>query len=456
MAELILIENNKETKRFPLSQMVTTIGRAEEADIRITSPLVSSLHAQILRQKDKWLLQDLESTNGTFVNKQRIKSSELKNEDEIMIGKTLLKFVHVETPPTKEIDIDKIDTTLRNISKLANSTAGGHSLQEEIKTLTEELTKFKNFVKERQFEELVGSSPKMETIFRTIEQVAPTDAPILIEGETGTGKELVARAIHRRSSRAQGPFVVINCGAIPENLLESELFGYEKGAFTGAGSKKYGKFELGNKGSVFLDEIGELPLNLQVKLLRVLENYEIERIGGVSPIKIDVRIIAATNKVLKEAVEQQKFRQDLYYRIGIFKLSLPPLRERREDILLLANYFLDKYKMNKKIIGFSKEATRALQQYHWPGNIRELENRIKRAVVMARHEEIELTDLDLRGAFASRLPLLKEAKAQVEKDLLIQALLKHRGNITRAGEEIGIHRKNFIMLMRKYGIEAKK
>ncbi len=247
------------------------------------------------------------------------------------------------------------------------------------------------------FEGMFGICPKMQAVFSAIRKVATTDAPVVITGESGTGKELVARSMHRLSVRRANPFIVINCGAIPENLLESELFGHEKGAFTGAHFQRKGRFEMADGGTLFLDEIGELPLSLQVKLLRFLQERVVERVGGRERIEVDTRIIAATNRDLKEAIKEGSFREDLYFRLGVILMTLPPLREREGDIVLMAKSFLERYAVESsgKIKGFNDQAIDALTRYPWPGNVRELENRIKRAVIMAEGPNITPADLEI-------------------------------------------------------------
>ena len=321
-------------------------------------------------------------------------------------------------------------------------------LERENKKLKWELEKRYNF------ENIIGDCPQMHRIFSIIKKAAPTDYTILIEGETGTGKELVARAIHFHSLRRKGPFVAINCSAIPEQLLESELFGHEKGAFTGAYKTKIGKIELAQKGSLFLDEIGELPLPLQAKLLRFLQELKIERIGRTSPIEVNTRIIAATNKNLEEAVKRGLFREDLYYRLNVISIKLPPLRERGNDILLLADYFSKKYSKGKR---FTPEAKRALLQYKWPGNVRELENKIQRAIAMSSNNLISAEDLelDIENINNNQSPL-KRAKQLLEREYIVMALRKNNGNITRAAQEIGTNRKSLRRLMQKYGISKEK
>lgn len=328
-----------------------------------------------------------------------------------------------------------------------------------ISQLEEEQRKFQERMRrEDSFEEMLGLSHQIQEVFTAIRKVATTDVPVLITGESGTGKELVARAIHRLSSRNSGPFVVINCGAIPENLLESELFGHEKGAFTGAHTRRKGRFEAARNGTLFLDEIGELPVSLQAKLLRFLQDQNIERVGGREQIPLDVRVLAATNRDLKQAIGEERFREDLYYRIGVVTIDLPPLRDRQGDVLLLANAFLQKFarELNKKVTGFTQPAINALMSHSWPGNIREMENRIKRAVIMAEGRKVSPDDLEI-NTFPSEQepPTLKEAREQLERDLILDALARHKNNITRASEELGVSRPTLYELMSKLGIGKK-
>lgn len=303
-------------------------------------------------------------------------------------------------------------------------------------------------------EEFVGTCPAMKQIFGLIRKVSPTDLPVLVLGESGTGKELTARAIHERSTRSSGPFVAINCAAIPEHLLESELFGHSKGAFTGAYKGKKGKFELAHQGTLFLDEIGEFPLNLQPKLLRVLENQNIERIGSRKKTPVDVRVLAATNRNLDEAVAQGLFRPDLYFRIKVFTIQLPPLREREEDKVVLAEYFFKKIKMERdwECKGFSAEALKAIRENPWPGNVRELINRIRRAVVV-QNQWITPEDLELDpGAYAVRKTPLKTAKDQLKKEMIQNALKTHHYNITQTARFLGISRQHLYLLKKKLNI----
>jgi two-component system NtrC family response regulator len=304
------------------------------------------------------------------------------------------------------------------------------------------------------FEGMLGTSPAVRTIFDSIRKVATTEAPVLILGESGTGKEMAARAIHQRSSRKNGPFVAINCSAIPETLLESELFGHEKGAFTGAHTQRKGRIESAMGGTLFLDEIGGIPLPLQVKLLRFLQEQCIERVGGRQEIQIDARVVAATNADLKKGMAGGTFREDLFYRLSVVQIVLPPLRERENDIRLLAQFFLQRFatQVNKSGLTFDAEALRALNRHNWPGNIRELENCVKRAVIMAEGKRLTAQDLELAAAPSANSSTLKDARENVEREMVQQALRKNSGKITAAAVELGISRPTLYELMEKLGI----
>ncbi len=306
------------------------------------------------------------------------------------------------------------------------------------------------------FEGILGASPQMDEVFSTISKIADTEYSVLVEGESGTGKELVARAIHNLSPRKQEPFVAINCGAIPETLLESELFGHEKGAFTGAHAQKKGRIESARGGTLFLDEVGELPLSLQVKLLRFLQDQKLVRLGGREEIAVDVRVVSATNKSLREAVKEGQFREDLFYRLAVLMVTLPPLREREGDAVFLARALLEKHasEAGRKVKGFATKALKAIETYAWPGNVRELENRLKRALVMARGTLITPADLDLDFKVSKYQGMnLKEAREAVEKELVTAALARHKGNITKAAADLQISRPTLYELMEKLSID---
>jgi two-component system, NtrC family, response regulator len=306
------------------------------------------------------------------------------------------------------------------------------------------------------FEGMLGTSGPMQQVFGTIRKVAATEAPVLILGESGTGKEMAALAIHRQSLRKDGPFVAINCGAIPPTLLESELFGHEKGSFTGAHAQRKGRIEMAAGGTLFLDEIGELSLELQVKLLRFLQEQTIERVGGRTKIQIDTRVIAATNVDLKKAMSEAQFREDLYYRLAVVVIRLPTLRERPSDILVLARAFLRRFSTENGARNreYNSQAARALEQHAWPGNVRELENRVRRAVIMAEGRQVTPSDLELTApAELEKTHSLKEAREELERTMVVEALQRHSGKITSAASDLGISRPTFYELMEKLGIQ---
>lgn len=342
----------------------------------------------------------------------------------------------------KPIEIEELKVVLKRAEHV-------YRLEREHRELLEK-------VSHESFEGLLGSSPQMQEVFDSIRRVSTTDAPVLIVGESGTGKELAARAIHRKSERKDQPFAVINCGAIPENLLESELFGHEKGAFTGAHVQRKGRIESAHRGTLFLDEIGELSLQLQVKLLRFLQEHRIERVGGRKEIEVDARVIAATNSDLKKAMEEGKFREDLYYRLAVVTIPLPPLRDRGDDVVMLAKAFIQRYatENNKRISAISQQVVKVINAHDWPGNVRELENRVKRAVIMAEGKGITATDLELESPYAKYARGgLREAREALEKDMIQKALARNRRNITKTAGELGISRPTLYELMEKLGIK---
>ncbi len=308
----------------------------------------------------------------------------------------------------------------------------------------------------KRYHRLVGESEAIRRVFSLIQRVAQTDATVLVSGENGTGKELVAHAIHHASQRRDGPFVPINCGAIPEALLESELFGHERGAFTDAYRTREGKFEVAAGGTIFLDEIGELPTHLQVKLLRFLQDHVVERVGGREPQHVDARVVAATNTDLKAGMAAGRFREDLYYRLSVVNIAVPPLRERGDDLRMLAEYFLEFYGRHHKrrLKGFTQSALRAIQAHPWPGNVRELENRVQRAVILAHDVTLRPEDLELAGPIESSPRTLQAARDEAERRLLIDALTRNAGNITRAARDIDVSRPTLHDLLHKHGIEA--
>ncbi len=306
-------------------------------------------------------------------------------------------------------------------------------------------------------EGIVAADDKMLACCRMVEKVAPTEVSVLILGESGTGKELLARAVHRLGNRARGPFVAINCAAIPEPLLESELFGHEKGAFTGAVKQSIGKFEAADGGTLFLDEIGDMPLALQAKLLRFLQNRVVERVGGRTEIPVDVRVVCATHRDLPKMIQEQSFRQDLYYRIAEVTVAVPPLRERTGGAVLLAHAILQRHTQGRGKRGFAQDALAALGHHPWPGNVRELENKVKAALIMADGDLITAADLGLASAPEDEAPALltiKEARARAERQALRQALQICGGQITRAAEMLGVTRPTLYELLDRHGLRS--
>ncbi|MCK4261501.1 sigma-54-dependent Fis family transcriptional regulator [bacterium] len=353
----------------------------------------------------------------------------------------------------KPFDVDEVVAIVRRVMQKQD-------LQKEVAYLRSEVER------QSKFHNLIGSSPAMQPVFETISEMAKSDATVLITGETGTGKEQVARAIHFNSQRSDKPFIAVDCAALPETLIESELFGHEKGAFTGATMQRLGKFELANRGTLFLDEIGNLRLDMQAKILRALQEREIQRVGGIKTIKVDIRIISATNIDLMRGVKEQRFREDLYYRLNVVPLHVPPLRERREDIPILVKHFLERYnqEFNKSIKGVSEKAQRYLMSYNWPGNVRELQNVIERLTALGKeeiipHDRLPL-DILLVGEEAglgirSEGLLLKEARDGFEREFILSALEKTGWNQIRTSRILGVHRNTLSLKMRELNLKHK-
>jgi two-component system NtrC family response regulator len=342
----------------------------------------------------------------------------------------------------KPVDLDELKVVLGRVFK---------RLQLEQESLEE-----RQLTQHVSLEQIVGSSLAMQAVFSTVRKVASTDVPVLILGESGTGKELIANAVHNLGHRKKGPFVAINCGAIPETLLESELFGHEKGSFTGATAQRRGKFEYANGGTLFLDEIGDLAGELQVKILRFLQQKIIERVGGRESIPVDTRVIAATNQDLEAAVKANRFREDLFFRLAVVRVTLPPLRDRGEDVIELAEHLVESYcrELHKPPARFSKAALDAMRQHPWPGNVRELQNRVQRALVLSDGRVIGATELELEaqadanGASAT----LKAAKQVLEKEIIAKALQENGGNISKTARALGISRPTLYQLMERHDL----
>jgi DNA-binding NtrC family response regulator len=349
---------------------------------------------------------------------------------------------------TKPVNLDELELVIQRVLNSRRIESENVNLREQI---------------EHKFglENIIGESPAMRVVFETVQQVAPSRATVLITGETGTGKELIAKAIHNLSPRKNGPFIAVHAAALPTSLLESELFGHEKGAFTGAVERRIGRFELADGGTLFLDEVGELEPPMQVKLLRVLEERAFERVGGAKTLQVDVRLVAATNKELKKLVSEARFRDDLFYRLSVVTVDLPPLRARREDVPLLVRAFLDEFSRenNKQVRELTPDALNVFLAYDWPGNVRELRNAIEQMVVLARGERLTLRDVPVAirsGADLSRINAVRTGMTVegAERQLIEQALKETDGNRTKAAQKIGISRRTLHRKLKGYGIET--
>ncbi|MFZ3089736.1 MAG: sigma 54-interacting transcriptional regulator [Nitrospirota bacterium] len=408
--KLVIAKGAMAGKEFVIDKGLLRIGSKKENDVVIEDNTVSRFHAQIEEKKGQYIIKDLNSTNGTFVDDLRVSEAFLNEGSIIRLGNTGLRFTPVE---------EKIELTPS---------------------------------KKDRFGDIVGKSSKMKEVFGILEKVSKTDATILITGETGTGKELVAKAIHKNSLRARNPFVVIDCGSIVRSLIESELFGHEKGAFTGATSARQGAFETAHTGTIFLDEIGELELEMQPRLLRVLEEREVRRVGSTKTMPIDVRIIAATNRDLSKEIKKGNFREDLFYRLSVIQIDLPSLRERKDDIPLLINFFIKENKI-RKVKGAAPETLKILANYNWPGNIRELRNVIDRAIALGASDYIEPKDLILlKPSEKDTADFSGRTLEEIEKSAIIQSLKTNRKNKTATAKALGIAYSTLFEKMKKYGI----
>ncbi len=432
-SRLVVVDGPDRGKEMVVGKDLIKIGTFKGCDFVLTDKTVSRSHCEIRTAEDGFILRDESSTNGTVLDGYKIREIYLKPGTIFHVGKTAMRF----QPLSERVEIP-----------LSSQT---------------------------RFGTVLGVSVKMREVFGVLEKIAPTDLTVLIEGETGTGKEVVARSIHSNSTRKNKPFIVVDCGAIPRNLIESELFGHEKGSFTGATDLRKGAFELANGGSIFLDELGELPLDLQPKLLRALENREIRRIGGSSPVILDVRVIAATNRHLMEMVTNNTFREDLFFRLAVAKVRIPALRERKDDIPALVEAFLAQMTADAAedaegtpiAFGVTEKAMQALMANSWAGNVRELRNVIERAVFLSESGTVDLGDilLDPRQAGGSAPSAsydldapFKDAKNKIvenfERAYLRNLLTRNKGNISRSAREADIERKYLKDLMKKHGLRT--
>jgi DNA-binding NtrC family response regulator len=449
-ARLSVTISNGMTVEVRLGQKEVKIGRGHEADLQLPDPSVSRLHAKVFRVGQQYFLADLRSRNGTHADGKRITQLSLEDGRMFQVGPFRIHF-HRPASGTSAGEAPTVPPGM------ASAVTG--SVEAEPARASKR-TEGPTAAVEAPFG-LIGGSAHVRKLVATIRRVAASDVPVLIEGETGSGKELVARGIHDASVRRERPFIVVNCGAISPELIESELFGHEKGAFTGATAQRKGAFELANSGTIFLDEIGELPVSLQPKLLRVLEQKEIKRVGGNDLLAADVRILAATNRNLREEIARKTFREDLYFRVGAITVPVPPLRDRREDVAPIARHFLSG--MGGPASGplpiLSPDALDALISHDWPGNVRELRNAVQRAVVMA--ESGELTGHDFSFLCQAATPGTDTEKPsglsrwdQAERTNILGELARQLGNKTKTARELGIAKSTLFEKLKKYGIRT--
>jgi DNA-binding NtrC family response regulator len=450
-AKLSVTISNGMTVEVRLGRKEVKIGRGHEADLQLPDPSVSRIHAKVFRVGSQYFLADLRSRNGTHAGGKRISQLSLDDGRMFQVGPFRIHF-HC---PVHGFPAGEEPTAP---SGAASAIAG--AVDADPVRVPPKGTESATALGEAPFG-LIGGSAHVRKLVATIRRVAASDVPVLIEGETGSGKELVARGIHDASARRERPFIVVNCGAISPELIESELFGHEKGAFTGATTQRKGAFELANSGTIFLDEIGELPITLQPKLLRALEQKEFKRVGGNELSLADVRILAATNRNLREEVARKMFREDLYFRIGAIMLSIPPLRDRREDVAPIARHFLSRMgnPASGTLFSLSPAALDALIAHDWPGNVREVRNAIQRAAVMADSGELTAHDFSfLRQGSAQESETENPSGLSrwelAERTNILGELARQMGNKTKAARELGIAKSTLFEKLKKYGIRT--
>ena len=436
------------TVEVRLGQKEVKLGRGREADLQLPDPSVSRLHAKVFRVGRQYFLADLRSRNGTHADGKRI--TQLALEDGVMfrVGPFRIHF----HGPVSGFATGEAPTVPSGTASILTEPVGAEPVRAPKRTGASTAAVEAPFG-------LIGGSSHVRKLVATIRRVAASDVPVLIEGETGSGKELVARGIHDASARRERPFIVVNCGAISPELIESELFGHEKGAFTGATAQRKGAFELANNGTIFLDEIGELPLTLQPKLLRVLEQKEVKRVGGNDLLLADVRILAATNRNLREEVARKAFREDLYFRVGAITVPIPPLRDRREDVAPIARHFLSGMgnTASGTVPALSPAALDALISHDWPGNVRELRNAIQRAVVMAEGGELTGPDFSFlrqpaKPGAEPEIPSGLSRWERAERTNILGELARQMGNKSKTARELGIAKSTLFEKLKKYGI----
>ena len=448
-ARLSVSISNGMSVEVRLGQKEVKIGRGHEADLQLPDRSVSRLHAKVFRVGRQYFLADLRSRNGTHADGKRITQLALEDGRMFQVGPFRIHFHR----PVSGLPAGEEPTA-------ASGTASPNTVSTKAEPVrVPKRTEAATPIGEAPFG-LIGGSAHVRKLVATIRRVAASDVPVLIEGETGSGKELVARGIHDASARRERPFIVVNCGAISPELIESELFGHERGAFTGATAQRKGAFELANSGTIFLDEIGELPVALQPKLLRALEQKEVKRVGGNDLLLADVRILAATNRNLREEIARKAFREDLYFRVGAITVPIPPLRDRREDVTPIARHFLSTMgtPASGPVPALSPAALDALISHDWPGNVRELRNAIQRAVVMAEGGELAGPDFSfLRQAAPeaeSEPPSGLSRWEQAERTNILGELARQMGNKTKTARELGIAKSTLFEKLKKYGIRT--